>query len=57
MDFLIAPRHRWIYVAIFGMMGLQMFYLFQQLNNLRVTSNPYWNLIFGLSKSIMYAHA
>ena len=27
MDFLIAPRHRWIYVAIFGVMGVNLFYV------------------------------
>ncbi len=27
MDFLITPRHRWIYVALFGVMGVNLFYV------------------------------
>ena len=30
MDFLITPHHRWIYVAIFGVMAVNLFGLFGQ---------------------------
>ena len=51
MDFLITPRHRWIYVAIFGVMGVEVFTLYQVLNRINVSSNSYWQLTFNLCKS------
>ena len=51
MDFLITPRHRWIYVAIFGIMGVQIFHLYQELNRINASSNSYWQLTFTLCKS------
>ena len=52
MDFLITPRHRWIYVAIFGVMGVQIFVLFRLLGMTlgSVSSNRYWQLLFNLCK-------
>ena len=50
MDFLITPRHRWIYVAIFGVMGVQIFEFFQIVGNIQVSNSPYWQLVFKLSK-------
>ena len=50
MDFLIAPRHRWIYVAIFSVMAISAFEIFQNLNNLKVSSNLYLNLFLNLCK-------
>ena len=50
MDFLIAPRHRWIYVAVFSVMAISAFEIFQNLNNLKVSSNLYLNLFLNLCK-------
>jgi hypothetical protein len=32
MDFLITPRHRWIYVALFGVMAVDLFHLIPLVN-------------------------
>ena len=32
MDFLITPRHRWIYVAILGVMAVTLFTLFSNVS-------------------------
>ena len=48
MDFLITPRHRWIYVAIFGVMAVN---LFNVLFYVRVNSdNVFLWLLLNLSK-------
>ena len=50
MDFLIAPRHRWIYVAIFSVMAVSAFQIFQRLNNFNVSANLYLNLFLKMCK-------
>ena len=51
MDFLITPRHRWIYVAILGVMGVEIYSLFQIVGNIRIpTDSSYWQLVFKNSK-------
>lgn len=46
MDFLISPHHRWIYVAIFGVMAVNLFWLF----NLVDVDNVFLWLFLNLSK-------
>ena len=57
MDFLITPRHRWIYVAVFGVMGVNLFYVFTSLFPANVDNVFLW-LFLNLSKqsnsTIMY---
>ena len=50
MDFLIAPQHRWIYVAIFSVMAVSGFQIFQNLNNVNVSANLYLNLFLKMCK-------
>ena len=49
MDFLITPRHRWIYVAIFGVMGVNLFYVFISLFPVDSDDVFLW-LLLNLSK-------
>ena len=50
MDFLVAPRHRWIYVAIFSIMALSAFEVFQNLSQVNSIDNLYLNLFLKLCK-------
>ena len=50
MDFLIAPRHRWIYVGIFGVMGVVVFNTWHLSYNIDVGDNLYLRLFIKLSK-------
>ena len=49
MDFLITPRHRWIYVAVFGVMGVNLFYVFISLFPVN-SDNVFLWLLLNLSK-------
>ena len=52
MDFLIAPKHRWIYVAIFGVMSVSAFMSYSKFNSLSTTENLYLSLFLTLCKYI-----
>ena len=48
MDFLITPYHRWIYVAIFGVMAFNLFSVYLEVK----ADNIFLWLFFNLSKDI-----
>ena len=50
MDFLITPRHRWIYVAVLGVMVVNLVNIYPNLN----IDNIYLWLFLNLSKSSNY---
>ena len=53
MDFLIAPKHRWIYVAIFSVMAVSTFVTFSFFNSRDTSSqNIYFNLFLKLRKCL-----
>jgi hypothetical protein len=49
MDFLITPHHRWIYVALFGVMGVNLFYVFMSVFPANVGNVFLW-LLLNLGK-------
>ena len=49
MDFLITPRHRWIYVAILAVMGVTAFNTFNLADSFGVP-NVYLKLLVKLGK-------
>lgn len=56
MDFLIAPHHRWIYVAILTVMGVTAYDIFMVADSFGV-SNLYLRLFVKLGKNGCNPHA
>ena len=56
MDFLVTPRHRWVYVALFFVMAASLFNAYKSLESL-VNESPifniesvYLNILYNISK-------
>ena len=52
MDFLIAPKYRWIYVALFGLMVVKAVDLIQTLNSPLTAQSEAVKLVLKLSELI-----
>jgi hypothetical protein len=48
MDFLVTPRHRWVYVALFFVMAASLINTYASLSfNIQ---NVYFNILYSISK-------
>ena len=51
MDFLVTPRHRWVYVALFFVMAASLISTYASLNNFNI-QNVYFNIFYSIRKYI-----
>ena len=49
MDFLVTPRHRWVYVALFFVMAASLINTYGSLNSFNI-ENVYFNIFYSISK-------
>ena len=49
MDFLVTPRHRWVYVALFFVMAASLINTYASLNSFNI-QNVYFNIFYIISK-------
>ena len=49
MDFLVTPRHRWVYVALFFVMAASLINTYSSLSGFNI-QNVYFNIFYRISK-------
>ena len=50
MDFLVTPRHRWVYVALFFVMAASLINAYDSLDYFNI-ENIYLRILYSISKS------
>ena len=48
MDFLVTPRHRWVYVALFFVMAASLINAYDSLDNFNI-ENVYLRILYSVS--------